>query len=131
MSFYSLLFGRNSRAAVILGILGLTEGDFGRFRDVWVANGMIHVYTRVGGGNRRDYKDCIRALRKHPQYDFDEDDDFDETYCTFTFTFPPASAAELAALNDNSALTGDQRWDGFLQGLRAALDRREENKHGE
>ena len=47
----------------------------------------IHVYTRVGGGNRN----CgfgEEELQQHPNYLRDEDDDFDSTYATYIFSVP-------------------------------------------
>lgn len=119
MGMYNLVFGRAGNAAAILSTLGLTEDDFGRFRDVWVSGGLVHVYTRCGGGNREDYDDVFRAMRHHPQYDSDWDDDFDCTYCTFTFSFPTAHAAALALLDDPDHPSGEEQWDAFLTALRA------------
>jgi hypothetical protein len=52
VSLYGMLFGQNPAADVILGTLGLTKEGVGRFRDAYVADGQIAVYTRNGGGNR-------------------------------------------------------------------------------
>ena len=53
MSMYGLVFGTNPQADAILATLGLRRADCGRFRDCFVADGRIAVYTRNGGGNRR------------------------------------------------------------------------------
>ena len=41
VSMYHLLFGMNPAADALLGCLGLTRDDFGRFRDVWLKDGEI------------------------------------------------------------------------------------------
>lgn len=52
MSFYNMIFGKNPMSDVILATLGLTRSDVGRFRDVYLEEDTIAVYTRNGGGNR-------------------------------------------------------------------------------
>jgi hypothetical protein len=52
MSLYNMVFGQNPIADLLLGILGLTREDVGRFRDAFVSEGQIAIYTRNGGGNR-------------------------------------------------------------------------------
>ena len=52
MSLYNMLFGSNPLSTVLLGTLGLTKQDVGRFRDCFISDGKIAVYTRNGGGNR-------------------------------------------------------------------------------
>lgn len=46
------MFGKNPFSGLLLKCLDLTEADCGRFRDCYVEDGMICVYTRNGGGNR-------------------------------------------------------------------------------
>ena len=69
MSFYNMLFGQNPASDVLLATLGLTRGSVGRFRDCYVKDGRICVYTRNGGGNRecwcRDDPECGRPECKH------------------------------------------------------------------
>ena len=52
MSMYEIVFSKNPAAEVILATLGLTPSNVGRFRDAYVAQNEIVVYTRNGGGNR-------------------------------------------------------------------------------
>lgn len=52
MGLYNLVFGVNPMADIILATLGLTREDVGRFRDAFVADGKIAIYTRNGGANR-------------------------------------------------------------------------------
>lgn len=53
MSLYNMLFGVNPASGVILATLGLKPDEVGRFRDCFISDGQIAVYTRNGGGNRR------------------------------------------------------------------------------
>ena len=88
MSFYNTLFGSNPLADLILATLKLTRQETGRFRDCFVAEGEIAIYTRNGGGNREDYEEVFVQLSRHPNYLRDQDDDFDCTYATIYFSFP-------------------------------------------
>ena len=102
MGMYSLVHGQNPIGPDLLLVLGLTTADVGRYRDAFVSNGQIAVYTRNGGGNRDHWDDdrdegsscdctgCIATYRlpAHPLYLRDEDDDFHCTYATFYFRVP-------------------------------------------
>jgi hypothetical protein len=86
MSLYNLIFGKNPISSILLAIIGLKECDVERFRDCFLGDNEIQVYTRTGGGNRSDYKNL--ALIKNKYYKSDEDDDFDCTYATYYFNIP-------------------------------------------
>jgi len=138
MSFYNMVFGKNSAAALILAALGLTQADVGRFRDAFVRGGKIGIYTRNGGGNREcwqwwmdeniDTNDCAcpgciitKHLPAHPLYLYDEDDDFDSTYATVWFRFPDDARwrALLEALDEGpDAPSQDERWRAYLERLK-------------
>jgi len=107
MSMYNLVFGENDMADMILATLGLTKHDVGRFRDCFVSDGKIAVYTRNGGGNRQYH---MPDFSNHPQYAFDCDDDFDDTYATIYFNFPDESAELLKKLDSGERFDPDQRW---------------------
>ena len=95
MSFYEMMFGHNPYALVLLKALGRKVDDFDRLRDVAVGPEHIVITTRTGGGNRPDYRDNWREIRKMPFYDYDEDADWDYTYAEICFTFPPKYKEEL------------------------------------
>lgn len=114
MSLYNAVFGENPETDILLAALNVSKQDIGRFRNIYVSNGEIALYTRLGGGNRNCYCDdpeenghcdvfCfvenIELLQNHPQYLRDEDDDFDFTYATFYFAFPPRHAEWLQTLD--------------------------------
>lgn len=128
---YNMLFGRNPGSEVILATLGLTTKDVGRFRDCYVANGEIAVYTRNGGGNREHWDDdreggegcsctgCIitYSLPRHPCYLRDKDDDFDCTYATIYFKFPEEYADGLRAMDTGEKWDPDARWQAMLAAI--------------
>lgn len=95
MSLYNMIAGVNPAAFFILPMLGEKHPDsYPRFRDCFVTESdvnkgeyEIHVFTRVGGGNR----DCgfgEEELKKHPNFVRDFDDDFDNTFATYCFSIP-------------------------------------------
>jgi len=49
---YNLIHGRNPAAGIILATLGFRPEDVGRFRDAFITEGKIAIYTRNGSGNR-------------------------------------------------------------------------------
>lgn len=99
MSLYNLVHGRNPLSSLVLASLG--NPDVPRYRDAWLDDGCLAIYTRTGGGNRDMYEiggdyqveynpdgpfnDDLRAI---PGFIRDEDDDFDSTYATFYFNIP-------------------------------------------
>jgi len=94
MSLYNTMFGVNPYTPLLLGILGTDYRSVPRFRDAFVQNGEIVIYTRTGGGNRETYDapDCQAPsnadLRKLPGFLRDYDDDFDSTFAYFHYAVP-------------------------------------------
>jgi len=117
MSFYNLVFGQNPLSHAILATLKLTTADVGRFRDCFVTDGKIAIYTRNGGGNRETYQGIFDKLSKHPNYLYDEDDDFDCTYATIYFKFPEEFAEDLKKLDSGEKFDPDQRWHDAIEAL--------------
>ncbi len=141
MSFYTAVFGQNQAADAILATLGLTREDVGRFRDCFVTEGEIAVYTRNGGNNREcccsdgpacgaecrnpDTAQCActgcvitHRLPSHPLYVRDEDDDFDSTYATIYFRFPDEHADQLRLLEAREPFDPSARWLKAIEDLR-------------
>ena len=83
-----MINGVNPATFFILPMLGEKHPDnYPRFRDCFVEGDEIHIYTRVGGGNRNcGYGED--ELYKHPNYITTFDDDFDSTFATYTFSVP-------------------------------------------
>jgi len=114
-NMYELIQGVSQAALYFLPLLNKHPEDYPRFRDCFMiehhfqikdelpcmlpkeqidlkkdlALNNIYILTRVGGGNRDDYKEEIEKLRKNEFYIKDYDDDFDCTYATFVFKIPP------------------------------------------
>lgn len=84
---YNIINGYNIACVLILPMLGRKQEEYPRFRDCFVEDGMIAIYTRVGGGNRG----CgfgEEELYKDPNFIKTYDDDFDNTYATYLFNVP-------------------------------------------
>lgn len=90
MSLYNTLFDENPDAAVLIGMIGLNKEIFGRYRNIFLnkAGDKIIVYTRCGGGNRKDYDRVFEMMKRHPNYLRDYDDKHDPTYAYFEFSVP-------------------------------------------
>jgi hypothetical protein len=88
MSFYNMMFGKNPVSDLVLAIVGLKENDIERFRDCGIdlEEKEVWVYTRTGGNNRDDYENL--ALVNSPYYKYDSDDEYDNTYATYTLSIP-------------------------------------------
>lgn len=94
MSLYNLINGVTPATFFILPMLGRHPDQYPRFRDCFMADAdhpewddHIHVYTRVGGGNRgQGYGE--EALYADPNYVTTFDDGFDSTFATYVFRVP-------------------------------------------
>lgn len=131
---YNMLFGRNPMSRYLLAMLGLTLESVGRFRDAFVTEDSIAIYTRNGGGNRVcwlenekpgpecDCVGCIMTFRLpgHPLYIRDQDDSFDSTYATVYFRFPDEWAEFLTLIGKGQKWEPDKRWAEKLEALGAA-----------
>lgn len=99
MSLYNMLHGTHGLDQVLGFVLDLDVAggsyDTGRYRDIWLQDGKIYLFTRNGGGNREEYQGVIDDLSEHSNYIEDYDDDFDSTYATIVFSYPEHYAALL------------------------------------
>ena len=118
MSLYNMLFGVNNQAPTVLKLLGKTEGDFGRFRDAYVTEDYLVVHTRCGGGNRDDYEHVFDEMASHPLFVYDQDDDYDCTYCDFFFKHPADVADQLTEIvKANPQLTPAEKWQKLFDSM--------------
>ena len=87
MSLYNRLFGENKDASILLGFIGLNKGIFMRYRDCYLnpEGTIVTVVTRIGGNNRKEYRQTFKNLKRYKNYIRDYDDSFDKTYCYFEF----------------------------------------------
>lgn len=113
-NFYQIVAGKNPSDAHLLSLIGLTEQDVPRFRDVGFdeAENRLDVLTRVGGGNYRhayeDSAECANCdcdycrlrygLETRPDYVMGEDYEFDTTYRMLSFRLPDDWRERLQAL---------------------------------
>lgn len=121
---YNALFGEQPASAALMKMLNLTAADVGRYRDCYLAEGpKIVVFTRNGGGNREDYRDVTIALRKHPQYVYDYDDDFDCTYASYEFNVPEEyrEVAEAILAEAGPATPPMEKFKALIDGLRSKV----------
>lgn len=87
MSLYNMMNGFNPACVIIMPMLGRKQEEFPRFRDCFVEDGKIAIYTRVGGNNRG----CgfgEEILYQDPNFVSTYDDEFDNTYATYLFNVP-------------------------------------------
>ena len=147
MGLYNAIFGENPDKDKLLKILNINQLDgewsAGRFRDIYViekgGQKLIALYTRNGGGNRDEcweeegdnhyYNavwnkcDCPACsindnLPKHPNYLFDEDDDFDRTYNTCYFSIPKTidiNDKATLVINKPADRTPHEKWDELME----------------
>jgi len=115
MSLYNMLFGYNPLTGVVLSALNIDTSNIPRFRDAYynAEDNHLVILTRTGGGNRDHYENMDSRrnswwceldvpteddlagpynedLRKHPNFLWDQDDDFDNTYAVFFYSVPEA-----------------------------------------
>lgn len=90
MSLYNKLFGENENTMALLGMIELTRNDFQRYRDVYLNKSatIITVLARIGGDNRKNFKQVFINIRKNKWYIRDFDDNFDNTYTYIQFKIP-------------------------------------------
>ena len=133
MSMYNMLFGQNPASALLLSMLHITQDDVGRFRDCYLQRDpvtqklRIVVYTRNGGGNREYYAEVTEALRAHPEYSWDEEDEGDDTYTSYFFKVPESVKSvvdELARAGADKCSSGEERFQRLLGELRVCLQSR-------
>lgn len=108
MSLYNMIMGVNPCTFFILPMLGRHAEEYPRFRDCHLSSedhpeydDHIHVYTRMGGGNRgcwnedNDGSPCkctgctMENLTKEDEnFVTSFDDSYDSTYATYVFKVP-------------------------------------------
>ena len=77
----------NPACIFIMPMLGRRDTEYPRFRDCFVEDGKIAIFTRVGGNNR----DCgfgEEELYADPNFVSTYDDEEDSTYGTYLFNVP-------------------------------------------
>ena len=96
-----MMNGVNQLTFFVLPMLGKHPNEYPRFRNFFLKDeehpkydNYLHVYTRVGGGNRG----CNfgeEELMKHPNFVTTFDDSYDNTYGTYVFSVPSEWKADF------------------------------------
>lgn len=128
MSLYNSLFGFDPLSHMLIRVLDINPLHVPRFRDAFLLEGKIAVYTRTGDGNRSINAtpwvfegeviprtvapaswDALCAA--HPDYLGTEDDEYDSTYAFWWFRYPEAVRDELTAgAQDHERARPSVRW---------------------
>ena len=106
--FYNVVHGYNPGCLFLMPMLGKTECEYPRFRDCFYEDGLIAIYTRVGGPNRgQGYGED--ELYQDPNFVRTYDDDFDNTYGTYLFRVPEKWRSDFdKVLNKDFVNTSDE-----------------------
>ena len=90
--FYNTVFGYNIATLLVLPMLGRNENEWPGFRDCFLYDldhpefdGKIHIFTRTGGGNRKEFRKENDKIRKMQGFITDYDDGFDATFASWIF----------------------------------------------
>ena len=110
MSLYNAMFGFNPACVVIMPMLDRKQDEYPRFRDCFVKDGMIAIYTRVGGNNRGcGYGE--EELYKDPNFVTTYDDEFDSTYATYLFNVPEKWKDDFDKIMNNDFHVSDEYYE--------------------
>lgn len=100
MSLYNTLFGYNPACITLMPMLGRKQEEYPRFRDCFLEDGMIAIYTRVGGLNRgAGFGE--EELYKDPNFVKTYNDSFDSTYGYYLFNAPEKWKADFDLICSN------------------------------
>ena len=103
MSLYNMIMGFNPACVVIMPMLGRKQEGYPRFRDCFLSEDKKHIeiYTRVGGNNRGcGYGE--EELYKDPNFYSTCDDEYDNTYATYTFNVPERWKADFELIAEGN-----------------------------
>lgn len=81
----------------------------GRFRDIYVVDDNIVLYTRNGAGNREEFCFVFDILCKHPNYVGNKDDEDDPSYAKIYFNIPMRYKSEVLAMATPGEMHGFDR----------------------
>lgn len=120
-NLYNMVHGTTPLTFIILPLLGKHPDKYPRFRDCFFEDkqkpdlkGNIHVYTRVGGGNRESYQKEISELREMEGFITDYDDDFDSTYATFVYKIPEKYKNDVKLITEGKLKETSKEYQNFL-----------------
>lgn len=84
---YNMIHGYNPACIFLMPMLGRQVDEYPRFRDCYLEDGLIAIFTRVGGNNR-DQGYGEEELYKDENFVRTYDDSYDDTYGTYLFRVP-------------------------------------------
>lgn len=114
MSFYNMMFGFSPASVWIMPMLGRRQNEWPRFRDCFVEDGMIEIYTRVGGGNRGcGYGE--EELYKDPNFVTTYDDEYDHTYGYYVFEVPEKWKSDFDKICDGEFTEISEEYKNYLK----------------
>ena len=94
MSLYNMINGFNPACIILLPMLGRKQNEYPRFRDCFLEDDKIAIFTRVGGNNRGEgYGE--EELYKDPNFVSTYDNPFDSTYGIYLFNCPEKWKADF------------------------------------
>ena len=114
MSLYNMVFGYNPACVFIMPMLGRRETEYPRFRDCFVEDGKIAIFTRVGGNNR----DCgfgEEELYTDPYFVSTYDDDEDSTYGTYLFNVPEKWKSDFDKILDGRIKETSEEYKKYIK----------------
>lgn len=116
---YRSYFGENPQADAILACYRFDRQLIGRFRDAFVHQERVVIYTRLGiynpiqmmnGISEVMHLRRIAYLQDHLCFDRQELGVIDNTYCTFYYHFPAKHRDFLSSLDTGEPWNIEQRW---------------------
>ena len=121
---YNALFKENPKADVILNSLGVDRNFFIRYRDVWIRDGQVAVYTRMGRQQEHDSESKMPKgifctcrgcrftsnVKNHPLFKSIQNDKKDSTYATVYFDVPESIRSEFKAEMSMPPINMDVEW---------------------
>lgn len=114
MSMYNLVNGFNPACIWIMPMLGRKQEEYPRFRDCFVENGNIAIYTRVGGNNRNSGFG-EEELYSDPNFIDTYNDEFDTTYATYLFRVPEKWKADFDKIMDGNISEVSMEYQNYLR----------------
>lgn len=138
MSLYNQVFGFDPLSHMLIKALHVNPLHVPRFRDCFLLDGKIAIYTRTGGNNRSinetpwvfegkviprtvapDNWNSICAA--HPDYLGTEDDEYDNTYAFWWFRYPTSPEihdALTAIAKDHERPRPSTRWKALTESMK-------------
>lgn len=106
--------GFNLACVLILPMLGRKSEDYPRFRDCFVHDGKIVIFTRVGGPNRNcGYGE--EKLYDDPNFDSTYDYEEDNTYGIYLFNVPKKWKSDFDKILDDKIEETSEEYKNYIK----------------